>query len=74
MFEAGGLHRYAYLPAAVQGNLEHWAAPTYGAGYGHHSGVDGQIALTDARLSAGWSTLAVAGLGAGEGAVCRAAV
>ena len=65
LFEAGGLHRYAYLPAAVQGNLEHWAAPTYGAGYGHHSGVDGQIALTDARLSAGWSTLAVAGLGAG---------
>ncbi len=65
LFEAGGLHRYAYLPAAVQGNLEHWAAPAYGAGYGHHSGVDGQIALADTRLSAGWSTLAVAGLGAG---------
>lgn len=65
VFEAGGLHRYAYLPAALQGNLQHWAAPAYGAGYGHYSGVDGQIALADARLSAGWSTLAAAGLGAG---------
>ena len=65
LFEAGGLHRYAYLPAALHGNLQHWAAPAYGAGYGHHSGVDGQIALADARLSAGWSTLAAAGLGAG---------
>lgn len=63
---ADGSPRLAYLPAAAQAGLGHKARSDYGAdASGHRSGVDGPITLADAQLNGIWSTVAVAGLGAG---------
>ncbi|HDZ55937.1 MAG TPA: pilus assembly protein [Pseudomonas xinjiangensis] len=58
-----GEHRLAYLPAALHGRMGRKARPDYGTS--HQSGVDGPITLADAQLNGVWSTVAVAGLGAG---------
>lgn len=63
---ADGSPRLAYLPAAAQAGLGHKARSDYGTdASGHRSGVDGPITLADAQLNGIWSTVAVAGLGAG---------
>lgn len=60
---ADGRHRYAYLPAAMYSHLGDRARADFGSV--HESGVDGPITLADARFEDAWTTLAVAGLGAG---------
>jgi type IV pilus assembly protein PilY1 len=59
-----GAHRLAFLPAAAQVNVGARASPGFGQG-GHRSGVDGAITVADTVLNTTWTTLAVAGLGAG---------
>lgn len=59
-----GAHRLAFLPAAVQAGLGARAKLNF-ARSGHQSGVDGAIVIGDALLGSTWTTLALAGLGAG---------
>lgn len=65
IFDTQGAHLYSFLPAASHLGLGVRARTDYGAGNHHRSGVDGRIAVADARLGAHWSTLAASGLGAG---------
>lgn len=60
---ADGSHRYAFLPAAMYSHLGDRARTDFGSV--HESGVDGPITLADARFGDTWTSLAVAGLGAG---------
>jgi type IV pilus assembly protein PilY1 len=59
-----GAHRLAFLPAATQASAGARAGLDFGQG-GHRSGVDGAITVADTVLNTTWTTLAVAGLGAG---------
>lgn len=65
VFNTAGVHRYAFLPAALHSALGQWAQPGYGGLGNHRAGADGRISIADAKLGAHWSTLAAAGLGAG---------
>ncbi|WP_022961214.1 PilC/PilY family type IV pilus protein [Halopseudomonas pelagia] len=59
-----GEHRLAFLPASAHSALGSRARldDLHGA---HVSGVDGAVVVADAPLNGVWSTLAVAGMGAG---------
>lgn len=65
LFSADGHHLYSYLPGAAHLGLGTRARSDYGGDQQHRSGVDGRIAVTDARLGGRWSTVAAAGMGAG---------
>lgn len=65
MFDTSGQHLYSYLPAALHSGLGVRARPDYRGGNQHRSGVDGRITVADVRFGQQWSTVAVAGLGAG---------
>ncbi|MEX0914948.1 MAG: PilC/PilY family type IV pilus protein [Wenzhouxiangellaceae bacterium] len=55
-----GVEQFAYIPSMVHENLAQLADPDYA----HRFFVDGQIGVGDVNLG-GWTTVAVAGLGAG---------
>lgn len=59
-----GAHRLAFLPATAQPGLGARARPDY-MQQGHVSGVDGPIVVSDAWVDNTWTTLALAGAGAG---------
>lgn len=59
-----GEHRLAFLPASAHAAVGARAG-LEGLHGAHVSGVDGAIVLADAALNGVWSTLAVAGMGAG---------
>ncbi|WP_304639864.1 pilus assembly protein [Pseudomonas sp.] len=59
-----GEHRMGYLPVSAYGFLGSKASSQYG-GATYTPGVDGPIALADVRIGGLWTTLAVAGMGAG---------
>lgn len=65
LFSMAGKHRYAFLPAALHAGLGQRARSDYGGMDNYRSGMDGRIRVSDAKLTAGWATLAAAGLGAG---------
>ncbi|MGK7295811.1 MAG: pilus assembly protein [Candidatus Wenzhouxiangella sp. M2_3B_020] len=56
-----GDEEFAYIPAAVHNKLPLLADPDYS----HQFYVDGQIRIGDAKISGGWKTVAVGGLGGG---------
>ncbi|GGD11444.1 PilC/PilY family type IV pilus protein [Halopseudomonas salina] len=59
-----GAHRLAFLPAALQEGLGARASVDL-VRNGHQSGMDGPIVVGDAVLNSTWTTMAVAGYGAG---------
>tara|TARA_R110002020_G_scaffold358881_1_gene571565 strand:+ start:20080 stop:23151 length:3072 start_codon:yes stop_codon:yes gene_type:complete len=59
-----GEHQLAFLPASAHAALGR-RARAYPSQGEHVSGVDGPIVLADAQINGTWSTLAVAGMGAG---------
>lgn len=60
-----GAHRYGYLPSTLFSSLHIVAATDYASSGSHRFMVDGLISVADAELDGTWSTLAVAGMGAG---------
>ena len=56
-----GEEQFAYVPSMVHENLEQLSDPDYV----HQFYVDGQIGLGDIKRGTDWTTVAVAGLGAG---------
>ena len=60
-----GAHRYGYLPSTLFPSLNIVAATDYASSGVHKFMVDGLISVADAELNGAWSTLAVAGMGAG---------
>jgi len=58
--DTGGREEWAFVPSMVHENLEALSDPDYV----HRFFVDGQIGIGDVNTS-GWTTVAVAGLGAG---------
>lgn len=59
-----GAHRLAFLPAALQEGIGARASIDL-VRNGHQSGMDGPIVVGDAVLNGIWTTMAVAGFGAG---------
>ncbi len=59
-----GAHRLAFLPAALQTALGARASVDF-VRNGHQSGVDGPVVLGDVLLNSIWTTVALAGYGAG---------
>lgn len=65
VFDAGtGKRRMSFLPSTEFAKLGRRANPDYSAGT-YLAGMDGPLVLADAFLEARWSTIAVAGMGAG---------
>lgn len=62
---SNGTRRYAYMPSSVLPSLRYIADPTYINGTSHKFLVDGQVGVFDAKIGAGWKTMAVGGTGAG---------
>ncbi|MCK1792529.1 pilus assembly protein [Pseudomonas violetae] len=62
---SNGTRRYAYMPSNVLPSLRYIADPTYINGISHKFLVDGQVGVFDAKIGAGWKTMAVGGTGAG---------
>lgn len=61
-FDARTLQEFfAYVPAALHDKLHHLAHPDYG----HKFFVDGQVAISDAKIGGSWGTYLVGTLGAG---------
>ena len=60
-----GNPQLAYLPAAAISGLGQRARVDYGHSAEHSSGMDGPITLADAQIAGQWSTVAIAGMGAG---------
>ena len=58
--DSGG-EQFAYVPSMVHENLEQLSDPDYV----HRFFVDGQVGVGDIKRGADWTTVAVAGLGAG---------
>lgn len=65
VFDAGtGKRRLSFLPSTELAKLGRRANPDYGA-VTYQAGMDGPVVLADAYLGSGWSTIAIAGMGAG---------
>ncbi len=65
VFDAGtGKRRLSFLPSTELAKLGRRASPDYAAAT-YLAGMDGPVVLADAYLGSRWSTIAIAGMGAG---------